>query len=90
MKGKSNPNNKETAEPLPEIALPEQIEKRAYHLWLTSGGRHGDDLCHWLQAEAEVLKASKRDQEERSSVGKTSTTPKPRSSPAPNEAVPKK
>jgi hypothetical protein len=33
----------------------EQIEKRAYELWLTGGCRHGNDLGDWLEAEREVL-----------------------------------
>jgi len=33
----------------------EQIEKRAYELWLEGGCRHGNDLDDWLQAEREVL-----------------------------------
>jgi len=31
-----------------------QIEIRAYKLWLADGGRHGNDLNHWLQAEREL------------------------------------
>jgi len=38
-------------QPRPE----EQIEKRAYELWLTGGCRHGNDLGDWLEAEREVL-----------------------------------
>jgi hypothetical protein len=32
-----------------------RIEARAYHLWLADGGRHGNDLHYWLQAEREVI-----------------------------------
>ena len=32
-----------------------QIEARAYQLWLADGGRHGNDLRYWLQAEREVV-----------------------------------
>jgi len=32
----------------------EQIENRAYHLWLKKGGRHGKDLEDWLQAKQEL------------------------------------
>jgi hypothetical protein len=35
-----------------------QIEVRAYHLWRAGGGRHGDDLTHWLQAERELVNGS--------------------------------
>ena len=31
--------------------LNEQFELRAYHIWLASGGGHGNDLDYWLQAE---------------------------------------
>ena len=33
-----------------------EIELRAYHLWLADGGRHGNDLNHWLRAEREIAK----------------------------------
>lgn len=36
-----------------------QIEARAYHLWRQGGGRHGDDLNHWLQAERELTNRSR-------------------------------
>ena len=29
----------------------QQIELRAYYIRLTTGGGHGSDLDHWLQAE---------------------------------------
>ncbi len=32
----------------------EQIELRAYYIWLTTGGGHGNNLDHWLQAEKEI------------------------------------
>jgi hypothetical protein len=84
MKGKPELNNKQAVDSLSEVALREQIEKRAYHLWLAAGGRHGEDLRHWLQAEAEVLKAIKQDREERS----LSAKPKLRPSPLLNESSP--
>ncbi len=37
------------------LQLHEQIEQRAYELWLEGGGRHGNDFGDWLQAEREVL-----------------------------------
>jgi Protein of unknown function (DUF2934) len=90
-----NPINKQPVELPPdnvalrerEVALREQIEKRAYHLWLSSGGGHGEHLGHWLQAESEMLKAERQDQALRNSSAKPA---KPRTSPAPNEANPKK
>jgi hypothetical protein len=57
---KKNPNRKTTT--LPETQTPvsmrEQIETRAYQIWIADGGDHGNDLQHWLQAESEILKAS--------------------------------
>ena len=38
-----------------ELRPEEQIENRAYELWLTGGCRHGNDLGDWLEAEREVL-----------------------------------
>jgi hypothetical protein len=59
---KKNSNRKATT--LPETQTPvsvrEQIETRAYQIWIANGGGHGSDLQHWLQAEAEILKASQR------------------------------
>jgi DUF2934 family protein len=91
MKEISNPNNKQPLELPPDnealrerdVALRERSENRAYHFWLASGGGHGERLRHWLQAECEILKASRQDQAERSSSAKPA---KPHSSPAPNEA----
>lgn len=40
------------------VAVREQIEMRAYQIWLTSGGADGNAVQHWLQAEAEILKAT--------------------------------
>ncbi|HWV98189.1 MAG TPA: DUF2934 domain-containing protein [Candidatus Acidoferrum sp.] len=88
MKNKSDLSNKPTTEPLPEVALREQIERRAYHLWLAGGARHGEDLHHWLEAESEILKAVGRDQAERTSARKTNGTPKTRSSQQQDRAEP--
>ena len=32
-----------------------EIEVRAYHHWRADGGRHGNALNHWLQAEREIM-----------------------------------
>ncbi len=32
----------------------EQIERRAYELFLARGGAHGDPMADWLQAEREL------------------------------------
>jgi hypothetical protein len=31
----------------------ERVRERAYHLWRESGGEHGKEMEHWLQAEQE-------------------------------------
>jgi hypothetical protein len=90
MRNKTNPTEKNTADASAEASLRAQIETRAYHLWLAAGGRHGDDLKHWLQAESEILKAAIQDQSERSSAREASSRPKPHSSPAHYEEVSKK
>jgi len=33
----------------------DKIAQRAYELYLSRGGEHGNDLNDWLQAEKEVL-----------------------------------
>ena len=33
----------------------EEVSWRAYMHYVNSGGRHGNDLAHWYQAETEVL-----------------------------------
>jgi Protein of unknown function (DUF2934) len=55
MKTKAHKTHQETPKSSPNSDLREQIEKRAYEIWLTSGGRYGDDIIHWLQAENEVM-----------------------------------
>jgi len=49
-----NRKNNKLAEPQSAEMLREQIGVRAYYIWLASGGGHGNDLQHWLQAEEEV------------------------------------
>ena len=41
--------------------LTEDIEVRAYHLYLGRGGSDGYDLDDWLQAERQVLEGLKKD-----------------------------
>ena len=59
---KNNANRKadksKTTEAQGPEALREQIQMRAYEIWLTGGGVHGHDREHWLQAEGEILKAT--------------------------------
>ena len=51
---KDRKNNK-PAVSQPDVLLRDQIELRAYHIWLAGGGGHGNDLQHWLQAEKEIV-----------------------------------
>jgi hypothetical protein len=44
----------------PEAKVQQQIALRAYDIWLASGGRHGDDVSHWLQAETEWLQRQRQ------------------------------
>jgi hypothetical protein len=76
-----NFENSKPSDPTLETGLREQIENRAYHLWLKGGSHHGDDLRHWLQAEAEILKELTRNQVERNPTRKNSPKAKTRSSP---------
>ena len=88
MKEPLHPTNSHPAEVEPaEVDLRERIENRAYHLWLASGGGHGDHLRHWVQAESEVLKALKQDQEEPATARKTRSSGKPRSAAFSNDAI---
>ena len=61
---KNNPNRKVDGTKIIETqapeALREQIQVRAYQIWLTNGGIHGHDREHWLQAEAEILHSTGR------------------------------
>jgi hypothetical protein len=49
-----NRQNMKPAEPEAHSNSREQIELRAYYIWLTTGSGHGKDLDHWLQAEKEI------------------------------------
>ncbi|HSY20123.1 MAG TPA: DUF2934 domain-containing protein [Candidatus Acidoferrales bacterium] len=44
----------------PDAVLRHKIEERAYHIWLESGGGHGDHERHWLQAEKELTNATNK------------------------------
>ena len=57
MKTKQHKTNRETSKSSPDPDLHDQIEKRAYEIWLADGNRHGNDISHWFQAETEVLAA---------------------------------
>lgn len=88
MKETSPPvnNNQPAGLPADEVALRERIEKRAYHIWLASGGGHGEHLHHWLRAESEVLRAERQAQAARAASRKSNPSNlKPPSPLMPNE-----
>ena len=88
MKEKSNPTSNHALEVVfAEVALREQIERRAYHLWLAGGGGHGDHLSHWVQADSEVLKAIRQEHKKRATARKTTPTGKPRVAAVSNDAL---
>ena len=37
-----------------KLSIPQQIEQRAYELYLERGGEHGHDRADWLTAENEL------------------------------------
>ena len=37
-----------------KLSIPQQIEQRAYELYLERGGEHGNDRADWLTAENEL------------------------------------
>jgi hypothetical protein len=56
---KNNPKRKtnKPLEPQTLVPLREQIGTRAYQIWIASGGGHGRDVEHWLQAETEIIQS---------------------------------
>jgi len=56
MKNDSKRRTNKPAETQALVPLREQIETSAYEIRIASGGGHGGDLEHWLQAETEILK----------------------------------
>jgi catalase len=57
--GSMQRTQKPTADPENNLTdrpdLRAEIEIRAYHHWRADGGRHGNALNHWLQAEREIM-----------------------------------
>ena len=66
-------NNRE----IPDAGLRRKIEVRAYHIWLESGGGQGDNERHWLQAERELMEATKREEKPQSDARSRNKTAKP-------------
>ena len=75
MKAKMNANN--SYREIPDAALRRKIEERAYHIWLENGGGHGDHELHWLQAERELMEATKRGGKPQSDSHSRKKTAKP-------------
>jgi outer membrane protein TolC len=44
--------------PIEALPLEEQIQRRAYELYVERGNQSGSELDDWLQAEQEVLQES--------------------------------
>jgi hypothetical protein len=62
MKSKQCKTNRETPKLSSDPDLREQIEIKAYEIWLADGSRHGNDISQWFQAESEVLAARQKSQ----------------------------
>ena len=70
-------NANEDNRKIPDVALRRKIEVRAYHIWLENGGGHGDHERHWLQAERELMEATKHEGKPQSDARSTKKTAKP-------------
>ena len=46
-----------TEPPIETLPLEEQIQRRAYELYVLRGNQSGSELDDWIQAEEEVLRA---------------------------------
>ena len=69
----ANENNRE----IPDAGLRRKIEERAYQIWLENGGGHGDHERHWLQAERELIEATKHGGKLQSDAGSRKKTARP-------------
>ena len=74
---KTNANTDENNGNNPDAALRQKIEERAYHIWLESGCGHGDHERHWLQAERELMEATKREDKPQSDARQRKKTAGP-------------
>jgi hypothetical protein len=61
MKNNQNQKTNKPAGTQTPVSWRKEIEARAYEIWIASGGGHGSDFQHWLQAEAEILKVTGKD-----------------------------
>ncbi len=55
----------------------DQIREAAYHLWEQSGGAHGSDKDHWLQAEQALKTAPAKKRSTRKAAAKPAAKKKP-------------
>ena len=51
----TEPNNTPVTQPYPTH---EEVQRRAYEIYLSQGGTDGRDLDNWLQAERELSQAN--------------------------------
>ena len=51
----NNPTEKSQPETVPSVPISEEIELRAYQIYIERGGGHGQDVEDWLQAERELV-----------------------------------
>ena len=74
---KTNANANENNRDIPDAALRQQIQERAYHIWLENGCGQGDHERHWLQAERELMEVTAHQEEPQSDVRARKKTGKP-------------
>src|SRR5258705_4031525 len=48
---------------VPDAALRQNIEERAYYIWLASGRGHGDHERQWFEAERELMETAKQERD---------------------------
>ena len=77
---KTNANASENNSDIPDAALRQRIEERAYHIWLENGCGHGDHERHWFEAERELMETAKQEREQRSGGRGGKKTAKPHKS----------
>ena len=74
---RTNANTSENDGEISDAGLRRKIEERAYQIWLENGGGHGAHELHWLQAERELVEATKRGSERQSDTRSRKKTAKP-------------
>ena len=74
---RTNANTSENDVEISDAGLRRKIEERAYQIWLENGGGHGDHEYHWLQAERELMQATKREGKPESDARSRKKTARP-------------